>query len=251
MGATIALLSRKGGVGKTSLSIHLAGLLAQDGLRTRLVDLDNQASLTQFFLGAEATENLAPAATVEALTNGRRPAEVERETRTPNLTIVPAHFRLELPRGTELDLSAADVAIQILDTPPDLLNPAIRAALLAANFALSPIVPEIAGIQSIASVQRALHATALASNPGLRLLGYAINLRQRLASHTAVEQMLRRLHGDTVLQTTIPSAAAFKEAYLAGRPIHEHDPRSQAAAAIRRLWEECLDRIANATPEAA
>ena len=99
------------------------------------------------------------------------------------------------------------------------------------------------GVQSIVSVQRALHGVALATNPRLRLLGYVVNQRQRLSIHAAIEEMLRRLHGDNVFQTVIPSLAAFKEASLAQCPISEHNPKSAACKAIARLAEEILDRI--------
>src|SRR5512135_1293369 len=63
---TITLLNQKGGVGKTSTCYHLAGTLAQLGRRVLLVDNDPQASLTQGFLGPQATRQLEPAETIAA-----------------------------------------------------------------------------------------------------------------------------------------------------------------------------------------
>ncbi len=128
--------------------------------------------------------------------------------------------------------------LQLLDTPPDLLNPIVRAALAAADFVLSPIVPEIMGVQSIVSVQKILHGVALATNPSLRLLGYVVNQRQRLTIHSEIEGMLRRMHGETVFRTVIPSLAAYKEARLAQTPICQHNPKSAAAKAIVALGQE-------------
>ena len=99
MAVTISLISRKGGVGKTSLCVHLAGLLARDGCRVRVVDLDPQCSLSQFFLGAEAVENIHPRSTIDAVVTGRQTADqVQVPTRTHRLTLVPAHLGFEAPK---------------------------------------------------------------------------------------------------------------------------------------------------------
>lgn len=246
MGAVLCMVSRKGGCGKTSLSIHLAGLWASEGLRVRLVDLDSQASLSQFFLGSEAVEQLRPTDTVEELFNGADPDAVERETRFKNISLVPAHLKLRIERNADLKLRGKSAHMTIVDTPPDLTNPMIRAALLTSDFVLSPVDPEAFGAQSIVSVQQALHAVAMAYNPALRLLGFAINKRERLAVHGVVEDTLRRLHGDNIFTTSIPSLTAFKEAVLAGKPVTEYDPDSKAAGVIKSFAEEAFERIAKA-----
>ena len=103
------------------------------------------------------------------------------------------------------------------------------------------------GIQSIASVQKALHGVALATNPRLKLLGYLVNQKQRLAIHAEIESMLRRTLGDTVFHAAIPSLTAFKEANLAQSPICFHNPNSAAARAIAAMAEELLSRIDRAS----
>ena len=65
--ACIALLNQKGGVGKTSTCHHLAGTLAHMGRRVLLVDNDPQSSLTQGLWGPQATRDLDPNRTVNAV----------------------------------------------------------------------------------------------------------------------------------------------------------------------------------------
>jgi cellulose biosynthesis protein BcsQ len=244
MAITICLVSRKGGVGKTSLTINLAGYCAREGLRVRVFDLDSQCSLSQFFLGSELVRDIPARQTVEAIFSGRFTADqVARRTSIEGIELVPCHLTFEAPRKASIELATEQADVQLLDTPPNLLDPVVRAALAASDFVLSPIVPEILGVQSIVSVQRVLHGVALATNPRLRLLGYLVNQRRRLAIHGAIEEMLRRLHGDSVFMTTVPEAAAFKMALTDRKPIHARFPKSPAAAAIAEVWEEVLLRI--------
>src|SRR6516225_3195595 len=58
------MLNQKGGVGKTSTCYHLSGTLSQLGRHVLLVDNDPQSSLTQGFLGPQATRQLDPAETI-------------------------------------------------------------------------------------------------------------------------------------------------------------------------------------------
>lgn len=65
---TIALFNNKGGVGKTSLTYHLAWSFADMGLKTIAIDLDPQSNLSAFFVSEERLEALWP--------NGRHPNTV-------------------------------------------------------------------------------------------------------------------------------------------------------------------------------
>lgn len=243
MGVVISMLSRKGGIGKTSLCYHLAGVMADDGLRVRLVDVDNQASLSQLLLGPEAVENLRPAETVEACFDGATPADIEAATPIDGVTLLPAHLQLGVGRGAQIDLRQNDVDVTLIDTPPDVRNPVIRAALLTANFVISPLVPEALAVQSIVSVHQALYTVSIASNPGLVMLGYLINMRQPLIGHTATENMLRQLHGNMVMDTVVRSLVGFKDSVAHSTPISRHRPKSKEADSIRQLWIEMLARI--------
>ena len=246
MSVIITLVARKGGCGKTSLCIHLAGLLAAEELAVRLVDLDSQSSLSQFFLGSQAVERLAPAETVEACFGGAAPEAVEVKTKVDGVTLLPAHLKLNVGRDAELNLRSAGPDITLVDTPPDLNNPVVRAALLTSDFVLSPVDPEAFGAQSVLSVQQALQAVAIGFNPRLRLLGFVVNKRARLAVHGIIEDTLRRLHGDTVFEAVVPDLKDFKEAILAGLPITSYQPGGKAAAALSRLSEEVFRRIERA-----
>jgi chromosome partitioning protein len=252
MGAVIAFTSRKGGVGKTSLLWHLAGLWASGGLRVRLIDMDSQASLSQACLGPEAVDALRPSDTVEAVFGGVSSKSVERPTRWDRITLVPSHLGLRPPASSaRLELRSQEAELTLIDTPPDTTSPLVKAALLAADFVLSPVDPECFGAASVLSVQSLCYSVAVAHNPELCLLGFVVNRRARLAVHAVVEDTLRRLHGEQIFATAIPDLAAFKEAALAREPLSHYSPRSKAAAIIRGLGEEVMERIERAAARRA
>lgn len=55
---TLAFFNNKGGVGKTTLAYHLAWMMAEQGRRVLVVDLDPQANLTSMFLSEDRLERL-------------------------------------------------------------------------------------------------------------------------------------------------------------------------------------------------
>jgi chromosome partitioning protein len=250
---TVSLIARKGGVGKTSTVLNLAGAALEDGAaRVVVIDLDPQSSLSKALLGPAVVDQLRPLCTVHSVVAGdRRAVDVLTDTAIPGLRIVPGYQDLVVPSDATIDLRDVDADLVLIDTPPDIKNPAVRAALLASHVAVSPLVPEAWAMQSVHGVQQLLMSAGLVSNPSLTFGGWLVTMRQRIAMHDACESTLRRLHGGTVFDTVIPSLAGFKEAAAAGVPITRHAPKSVGAKAVRALWSELLDRVAKSAERGA
>jgi chromosome partitioning protein len=267
---TITLLNQKGGVGKTSTCYHLAGTLAQLGRRVLLVDNDPQASLTQGFLGPQATRQLEPAETIaaayalEAIPDQViRPAGVagvdllagSRHAASYN---VPDAHDADWSTQTALREFIADVGprydVVLIDCPPN-LHLCSWAALVASDAMVVPLQPEDFGAQGIADVQESIERVRSGPNPGLALLGFLITMSNaRLAVHKGFEQLLRSLYGPAVFETVIPISADFKEAIIQRRPVAQYKPRGSAAKIMKALAEELSARLSGArgtTQEAA
>ena len=91
--------------------------------------------------------------------------------------------------------------IALIDTGPNTEGLSAWASLAASNFVLSPVLCDAFGTQSIISVQRLVEKVQTRANPDLEILGYFINMRQKNTVMNAYENTLRKVHGQTMLQT--------------------------------------------------
>jgi len=257
---TISFINQKGGCGKTSTCLHLAGAFAALGRSVALVDADPQGSLSQAFLGSSTVEQLSPARTVAALFDDNRfvsdPLNLLVPTGFENIVLLPANQHLSVfnrpaPEDDGMGQFAlrnlldgfADFDLVLIDCPPNLYA-CSWAAMVASDFVIIPVPPEDFGTQGLRSVHQAIEQARIL-NPSLRRMGHLVTrCDRRLLIHCAYEKRLRAIYDRMVLRTVIPEASAFKVAVAARKPVQQHDPRSAAAALTRQLASEIEDRIA-------
>ena len=260
--SVVTALNQKGGVGKTSTCYHLAGALALGGKRVLLVDNDPQASLTQGFLGPQATRALDPSETIAAVYHQEAMAEqVIRGTHVPGVDLlcggrvagsfnVPDPHLTDWPLQTSLRDFLADVAggydLVLIDCPPN-LHLASWTSLVASDALLVPLQPEDFGAQGIADVQESIDRVVAGPNPSLRLLGFLVTMSNpRLSVHKGFEQLLRTHYGEAVFKTTIPISTDFKEAIVQRQPVAQYKPKGAATRVMKALGEEIFARLAAA-----
>lgn len=256
--AVICFINQKGGCGKSSSCFHLAGQLAQAGRRVLLVDADPQGSLSQGYFGSPLVESLEPQETLAALF--RQDAQFDLKslvvkTSFDNISMIRANQHLAIHNGpspeiTGLQQFALDSLLHqldaydivLIDCPPNLYTCSWN-ALLAADWVVIPVPPEDFGTQGLRAVHQAI-GNAQQLNPRLRLLGHLVTRYDgRLLIHRAYEQKLRSMYGDSVLNTIIPEASAFKVA-LAGRtPVTYFNSRCKASRLTSDLACEIVEAI--------
>lgn len=264
MPLTMTLLARKGGVGRTTIAVSLAGEFVQRGARVLCVDLDGQGSLSRTFFGSTMVESLDPTKTVAAIVSKYgvgEPDEVIHKTAIEGLSVVPAGESLEalaVPGVGERPETLRDwiremdglYDIVIIDTPPATGVATTWTALIASAYVLTPVPADAFGTQSIISVTRVVEDVGKV-NQGIRILGYVLNQVQRNGVNDAYVRMTRQLHGSQVFETEIPQAVAFREAMAMRKPIGQHKPRSKAAKVINALADEIDQRITSYRERAA
>ena len=204
----VALLNQKGGVGKTTLALHLAGEWAGRGKRVNLNDADPQGS---------------------ALVWSQQRAREKGVRRFGVVGLARDTLHREAP---EL---ARDADHIVIDGPPRIAG-LMRSALLAADLVLIPVQPS--PFDGWASAEMlALVAEALIYRPALaaRFVLNRCGARTIIARETA-ETLAD--HDPPVLSTTIGQRVVFADAAQSGRLASEIDPDSQAAREIAALAAE-------------
>ena len=124
----VTVLSQKGGAGKSTLTMQLAGGLVRSGRRVAIIDLDPQETAMRWAHAA--------------------PAAVPFPARVMRLEAEPEHLHQVIKQaGREADLI-------LLDCPPSIEHAATLAALQEADVALVPVVPSPADLWSTKGVER-------------------------------------------------------------------------------------------------
>ena len=258
---TIAILNRKGGVGKTSMTHHLSGAFSKLGKSVLLIDGDPQASLTQGFFGPPATRALDASETIAAIFAGDRPYpdQLIRPAGSPGVDLVAGsrfcddyNFLAPWKRDPEdqeclknflgeVESDRYDFAL--IDCPPNLYL-CSWAALVAADYLIVPLQPEDYGSQGIMEVQEALGLVHSGPNPELRLLGFLLTMvEMRKSVHQNFSEGIRMLYPGDVFQTTVARAAQYVEAITKRQTITQYKPKSGPALAMMALAGEIMTRI--------
>lgn len=195
---TIAIISQKGGAGKTTVAVHLAVAAEQRGLRAAVFDLDPQASATSW---ADKRQNPSP-----AIVSAQAP-------RLPNL--------LEQAATQSADLV-------LIDSAPN-ADAASLAAARCSDVILIPCRPAAFDLDAIGTT---LNLAAVANRPAWVLLN-AVPPQGRLGEEAAGALTQG---GVQVVPLALHQLVAFAHAVNDGRTAQEYAPQSRAAGEVTSLF---------------
>lgn len=247
--AMLAVISLKGGVGKTSVVLGLAATAWAAGHHTLVIDLDPQAN---------ATAALDPGpyeyTTNDVLADGRAGVAAEAIVPSgwgPGIDLIPGERALEHRAHAEGPNSALRLRTALsgaldryhtvlIDCPPS-LGELTRNALAAAAAALIVTEPSYFALQGAEQALEAIEIARDATNLGLRPAGIVVNRVRRSAEHTYRLDELQAAYPQLVLAPPIPDRAAMAAAQGAAVPITAM--RNQGAADLTRLFSELAASI--------
>lgn len=226
MGKTLAVANQKGGVGKSTLTVHLAYAAAEAGLRVLLVDMDKQGSLSLSFPPlADAAPGLVASSLFDEELNDGQPEYIGER-----VAIIRADANLALLDGAEdefikrpakqLRRFAGDFDLCLIDTP-GLIGMKLYAALAAADAVICPVsvgLFESAGLSELWHFIRAVKTKGY--NPGLRLMGM---IPSKVNTKSPEERegldQLRKTFGNAIFPEMLAERAAVKQAISRRRPV--------------------------------
>jgi chromosome partitioning related protein ParA len=236
----VTITSTKGGVGKTTLTANLGGILADLGQRVLLVDADVQPTLSSFY----PLDTLAPKG-LSGLITEATVIDVVSHSAISNLDLIVSddpqgalqNWILHTPDGRvrlKHLLSAFDGAydIMLIDTQ-GAVGPLQDAAVLAADMLLSPIPPEILSAReftrgTLGMLDRLQPMTCLGAPVG-PLYGLIYRMDRTIDAQRIVRELRRESdpsHGQIrILETVIPATVAYRESATAQTPVHRWEPK--------------------------
>ena len=250
---TWAVINQKGGVGKTTTTISLAGLLGETGRRLLLVDLDPHGSLTAY-LGYDP-DSLQTGIYSLFSRPTTSPAEIARLllptplkdtylfAASSALATLDREMGISQGKGLVVRRAIECVADKfqygIIDCPP-MLGILMINALAACDQLL---IPAQTDYLSIKGLERMVHTLGMVEKSLGQQTPYLIlptmyDQRTR-ASQDALEQM-RSIHGYHVWGSVIPIDTKFRDASKAGLPLPTYLPRSRGSLAYRELLDFLL-----------
>ncbi|MEX1142739.1 MAG: ParA family protein [Thermoleophilaceae bacterium] len=243
MATTIAVLSQKGGTGKTTTTRTLCDVLRRIGLRVLAVDMDPQGNLTDWFaIGDEPEPTLADV----LMGRSTAPEAVHSDLLPASIHLAEAELVLNGKIGRELTLrrALADVDeaydLILIDCPPSLGLLTVN-ALVAAGEALISTEAEYFSLQGVEQALEVVEA-AKAVNPDLHWLGVVLNIADLRTVHSREAGVqLRESFGDRVFDTAIRRSVAYAEA--AERAASIVDYRPDLGADYLALADEILARL--------
>lgn len=252
----LAVISSKGGVGKTTVAANLGGLLADAGLRVLLLDLDSQPTLSSYY----GLSQQAPGGSYELIAhNQTAQAQVISHTAVAGLDLILSNdplghlntLLLHAPDGRLrlrglLPAFRPDYDLLLIDTQ-GARSVTLEMAILAADLALAPVTPELLaarefqrGTLQVLEELQPFRQLGVAPPP-LRLL---LNRTDAVSTDARlITQALRQGYAQDprvrVLVSAIPGRVAYRQAASLGLPAHRLAPRRPTG----RSGPSCFDSL--------
>lgn len=250
MGALIAIVNQKGGVGKTTTAVNLTAALAQRGKKVLLCDFDPQSNATSG-LGVEKGET--PFSSYDVIINGQPAKDAIVHTKFGDLlpsspALSGAGVELVSNPNREFALQTAlkpvirEYDYIFIDCPPSLELLTLN-ALCAADSILVPVQCEYYALEGLSDLMTTLRAVKRGLNPSLSIFGVLLTMYDGRTNFSAqVAEEVRRHFPGKVFAAVIPRNVRLSEAPSHGLPVQAYDKFSRGCAAYEQLADEILEK---------
>ncbi len=244
MAETIAVLSLKGGTGKTTAVRTLADVLRRVGLEVLCIDLDPQGNLSDYFdVALDASPTVADVLAGEAKLKQAIHGDIVPATPI----LAEAERSLSGRMGRELVLRKAlkdarkSYDVILIDCPPALGLLTIN-GLVAADWALISSEAQYFALQGVEGALEVVEQAKEYYNDDLEWLGVVLNIADMRTVHSREAYASLQEHfGEKVFETVIRSSIAYAESAERARSILDHRP--DLGSDYLELADEILGRL--------
>lgn len=246
----IAMCNQKGGVGKTTSSINIAGALSQYGRRVLIVDFDPQGAAT---VGLGINANAVEDTVYTALFNPRMDVHtVIQHTDFENLDIMPANIDLSAAEvqlvtevGREQVLAGVlrqvkdEYDVIIIDCQPSLGLLTVN-ALTAADGVIIPVAAEFFALRGVALLMQSIEKVQSRINPSLEVYGVFVTMFTHTLHCDEVLQRIYEAFQGKVFHSVISRSIKLPDSTVAAAPITIYAPNHKTAKEYREVARELI-----------
>jgi len=216
----ITVCNQKGGSGKTTVSMQLAGSLAHRGFKVLVVDADPQGTATRWAASAE-DETPFPASVV-------------------GLSAASTKVHREVKKFVD------DYDFIIIDCPPAADSPVPQSALLIADVALVPVIPSPLDLWASVGIRKVIE--------GVMSINETLQARlvvNQCQPHTNLAKEVMEVLPEFGIQpskTQLHQRTVYRQSAVFGQTVHDFGkPAAPAIAEIQALTDEVLEIVGSST----
>lgn len=248
-----AFCNQKGGVGKTTSVINISTVLAKEGLKVLLIDMDAQANATS---GVGEEKPSIEFTTYQLLVENDHPLKLIKQTAIKNLSLIPSNTDLS---GAELDLIsrprrefvlkekisliANNYDYIFIDCPPSLGLTTIN-ALSASDYIIIPMQCEYYALEGLSYLLGTFQLVQKNLNPSLEIGGVILTMADFRTNLTQqVIEEVRNFFKDKVFDTIIPRSVRLSEAPSFGKPAVIYDPLGKGSRCYQAIGRDFIKRF--------
>ncbi len=251
MSKVVSIASQKGGVGKTTTAINLAGAISSRGKKVLIIDMDPQCG-TVFGMGLR--KDAIHSGVFNIIKDADRAEDVIHLTQFPSIDIIPfgmfdtisteSAYTMNQDEEEHLVEQIKSISSKydftFIDCPPG-SGPFTKAALEASHSLIIPLQSEPLSLKTLPQLLKLIKTTK-SINPDLNLEGILLTQYERSSpiSKEVLQQVVNHFPKKTVIEIIIPYDESFSISYKTGKPLTLSDTPIAGASAYKLLADELI-----------